>query len=431
MSDKKNNINRRTFSDHPEPDVPVEQAWLNMQALLLEHDLTRPVKEKRRRRVLLFLLLFALVCIGVAVWQFSEDKNEGTIQIVMAEKKEKDTGTGKTKQGAVNAEQGTADKKKESKNKAKGIQNNKSDIKKMTEEIKSREEETGNKKQIITTDDQTIWGDKETTKQNDKNRENTPENFIKDSIAFLQQVLNDNGQNTASNSNLLGDASAINKPSALTANKNKKNNTYPRFHFGLEWDASFSVANNTSYFEGYNGNQQYYMWLIPSVWGKMDLNKKSGLLLHIDPYMQQFGGEQALNIEKSWIMSDVPDIVTKLAKTKGFGFGLQYEHSINNKLSFAAGGDFMLLQKVLYKEQLMDTSTGTISSERVYAAAKNEYDFRHMHSTAINWNVSLKYHFKNWNIGAGLTRPVTNLGSNDNFKVRPVNAGIYLQYKLK
>ena len=222
-----------------------------------------------------------------------------------------------------------------------------------------------------------------------------------------------------------------NTQQAFSKNIADKNSKQVKFHYGLQWNINFSLKNNSHYFDGYDNNKQYYMWALPAAWAKMDINKKHGIMFRFNPFSQQFAGKQVLNIEKPFIASIEPDSVTSLIKSRGYNFGLNYEYNINSKITFVAGLSYTIQHNALYLQQAVEGYSGNILSEGIYAAGKKDASFKYLNPSYLSWNGSVKYNFRKLSIGAGVTRPISDLSSNPDYTVRPLNGEFYLQYHFK
>lgn len=415
--------------EFPKPGVPADEAWGKMHAMLQQHGLTQQPKKDRRRLVVLLLVLFIIAGIGGYIY-VNTDANRAT-------------GLAKgTHENTAVVEQNKTGKEPA------GLQQNdnlKNDVASTGVSIPNtnRTEENYSLKNFnktVSVNNSTVSSQPAasekmaqqdnipaTATQQTSNRQDAP-------AMAPQQSLNKSGDvvATTNNNNSAGKDTIA---AGITTNKVASNNTgktaASRFHFGLQWNASFSLKNNSHYFNDYSGGKQYYMWLLPAAWAKMDIGKKHGLLFQFNPYKQVFAGKQTVLVEEPWIASVEPDIVTRAVKTRGVDLGLKYEYRYNKKLSITAGLGYTFQRNVLYAEQTVEHSSGKVLSEKLYAANRNDASFNYVKPSYLNWNSSVQYNFRKLSIGGGVNQPFSNLSADPAYQLKPLNGEIYLQYRLK
>ncbi|MEP6684250.1 MAG: hypothetical protein ABJA35_13360 [Parafilimonas sp.] len=410
----------------PEPGVPADDAWKQMHTMLVENNLTKPEKIDKRRLIAVWLFLF-VIAIGVTSYLLlNTDTSKKNITTNVTNKK-------RTKSNNNIVLNHDSIEKKTVKN---GSINEDVTHNSKTVSLYNSNERSDTKyslKNLSKTTSVNI------TKSENNNNDHTISEANTNSKAGKQIIIDDSLKNDVSSNNKsisnnkIIDTSIKKNDPANTAKPNKKiisarNN---KFHFGLEWNADFSLKNNSNYFNNYTSGKQYYMWLLPSAWAKFDINKKHGVLVKFNPYQQQIAGSQTVHIEKPWIASVEPDVVTRVIKTNAINIGLNYTYQINKHFSLQAGGDYSFIQNVLYKEQPVEGFSGNVLSEKIYAAKKKDVNFDYIKPSFLNWNIGVQYNVKKISIGAGLNQSFKNLSADSSYTVRPLNGLIYIRYRFK
>ena len=419
MKDKQEYNNKNMGDEFPKPGTPADEAWKQMHGLLVKHDLTQPVKKDRRRLVVL-LLLFLFMTAGISGYlYFSNDGGKKMALHTEQHKKDQHKKTVEVFNDTVAYQHTEQDKhsyipaQEKSFNNAGGINPVRKNysLNNFNKTIAANNEFPAMQHAGIETE-QPVNAPLKHSKQNN--------NLLNDTIA------------TAHKNILIDTTTKNNNPAEGALHKsNKTTAAKTRFHFGLQWNANFSLKNNSHYFDAYNGGKQYYMWLLPSAWAKMHIGKKHGILFQLNPYKQVFAGKQTVHMEKPWIASVEPDILTRVIKTRGYDLGLKYEYTFNKSVSIAAGFNYTFQQDALYAEQAVEPISGNILSEKIYAAKRSDASFGYLKTSYLNWNTSVKYDLKKLSIGAGVSKAFNNMPADPAYTVKPLNGEVYLQYRFK
>ncbi len=425
MSKRKSYTDKDFDQQFPQPGVPADEAWKQMHELLLKNNLTTPAKKDKRRRIIVFFILFCLLVSSGLIYIFPVQNDAG--KIVTAKNNNKsslnnieETNPGKNSSDTLDtiAQRHFNDTLQQHQN---GLSStNISTIKDQQKNVLYNSSPTGNNNNSVS-NNQSINKQVENISQ----QAITPGKITAETaISSTAKPINKSEIKDSTGKDNIAEQFSLKKVSSKTAGMDK-------FHFSLEWNINFSTVNNSHYFEAYNGGKQYYMWLLPSAWARMDIGKKHVIAVHVNPYNQQFAGSKTVHIEKPFIASIEPDVVTKLVKSRGYNFGLNYEYSPTNKITVSAGLNYTIQNKALYSQQEVIAFSGEIISDSIKAAGKKDASFQYLKPAYLSWDASLKYNFKKISIGAGVTKPITDLSANPDFSVRPLNGKIYLQYRFK
>ena len=423
MRDRKTYNDKNKRGEFPKPGVPADDAWKQMHAMLVENNLTQTAKKDKRRLIVFWFLIF-FVATGVTGYLFY---NSAHIRKISKNESIKT----KTTNNDVVLNYDTIG------NKIAGNDTINNHLKNDSDRVRLHT--------LIVEDVATskTWSNKLLSNNTIIEQKNNDITRISNEITndtTTKQISIDNlskneveTKNDSISNNKIIDTSPKNSNADSSPNAHKKitsarNN---KFHFGLEWNANFSLKNNSNYFDSYKSGKQYYMWLLPSGWAKFDINKKHGVLVTLNPYQQQFTGPKTVHIEKPWIASVEPDIVTRVIKTNAINIDLNYTYQLNKRFSLQAGGGYSFIQNVLYKEQSVDELSGNILSEKIYGAKKKDAGFNNIKPSYLNWNIGVEYDIKKISIGAGLHQSFKNISSDSNYNVRPLNGSIYLRYRFK
>lgn len=426
MKDK--NINNLEINGrkYPQPDVSADAAWEKMHEMLIENNLTQTKRKNKRRWIIWFYFFLILAGIVCGYWWHQPKTQQGKSGIksdVLVSKTKKITDTIKTdfhEDTPLNRKNTGTIPGSIKHNAATDMAVHKSDIKHAKNFINSNES-----KQKINFNNPDTGTD--TTVNSKIFQQEIHTNITQKNT----QVENSISENTDS-SNVTNAISEKRKADTTTQNKTNNNkNKSQKLHFGLEWKPGFSFTNNKYYFDNYSGGKQYYMWLLPSAWARLDLNKKQGITLTFNPYLQNFTDRKTVHIEKPWIASVEPDIVTRLVKARSIAIGLDYSYQLYNNFSLYAGAGYSFIQDALFNEQDVEESTGNILSEKIYGASHKDAGFSFIKKSNINWQAGINYDFKKISIGLNISQPFTNMSSDSIYIIKPVNGSFYLKYRFK
>jgi len=425
--------NKRFYTDKdqgklPEPGTPVDEAWKQMQVLLVKNNLTVQEKKNKRRTILLVLLFLFISITGTIL--YSLHSHDHAIKIVTA------GSSNKKIQKPNNAEKslipdtthqsiqpGIMDSVPPGNNKA-GYLTGATSNNNLRLPVAHHHTPTNKN---ITEEQKSIPVNKEVNRDQPVEIKKDDKSKAENEAPAASQIVQHKKQDIVPGTN----DSIKNTQPAFSKNKPENNSNQVKFHYGIQWNINFSLKNNSNYFDAYNGGKQYYMWALPAVWAKMNITKKHGITFWFNPFSQQFAGKQVVHVEKPFVASIEPDSVTSLIKSQGYHFGLNYEYNINTKITFAAGLGYSIQHNALYLEQAVASYLGNVLSESIQAVKKKDASFKYLNPTYLSWSSSLKYNFRKLSIGVGVTRPITNLSSNPDYNVRPLNGEFYLQYHLK
>lgn len=419
MSNRKFYTDKDYHKQFPEPGVPAEEAWKQMHELLVENDLTKPDKKDKRRRLTVFFILLCLLIGAGIIYMFTAQKDPGKSNKASINNNDNNVKSNRSDTSDIIAQQHFTDTLLQQQ------PNLLSSIHKLSQ--KDQQQDIPPELSSTNNNSNSINNDISISKPGDTVLQQQTETNEIIAEAPVSSAIKSDDKSEVKDSiekNDTADQFSLKKA-------NSKKQKPGKFHFGLEWNINFSTVNNSHYFEAYNGGKQYYMWLLPSAWAKMDIGEKHGIALHVNPYNQQFAGKQTTHIEKPMIASIEPDVITKLIKSRGYNIGADYEYNAAKKLTIAAGLNYTIQNKALYAQEEVIAFSGEIVSDSIKAAGKNDAAFKYLKPAYLSWDASAKYNFKKISIGAGVTKPITNMSSNPGFSVRPLNGRIYLQYRFK
>lgn len=406
----------------PTPDVSADDAWQQMHQLLVQHHLTaKPNKDKRRR--LLWFCLLLLISISGVIAYFFFNNNPGLLYEHKTVADKQNTDTGNSNKTLLNEIQ-----KSKQASFGNAFANSGSNNKKLKDfPLHTRNNNFINIDKPVNLAlivDSNVIITSINNQQADTISSFTFQdlNFVKrdKEITLLPATTDSIGNNT--------------KNEVLVNRKNKKNEKQNKIkpELGLPWNIDFSLTNNSHYFSSYNNKgDQYYMWLLPSLKAGININDKQSISIIVNPYKQQFAGNKIMHIQKPWIASVEPDVVTRLIKSRGINLGLQYNRSIIKKLSVNIGGSYTFQQNALTLEQSVENFSGNIISERIYGTDKKDKAFQYLKPSYLSGDASLQYNFKKFDVGAGVTVPLNNLAADKQYLVRPVNGELFLRYRFK
>lgn len=426
MKDKNIYNNKEGF---PKPGVSVDEAWNNMHELLVKNNLTK-TPEKEKRRWLVWLILFLFTGLAGTIGYVSMNKNAS----LSATKKNSSAVVGKTidtrKESSNNNQQKDSINKTVIENDSEKYdnKNNLAEAYSLKAYHKTIVAEPSSK---INTADKPVY----TSAVNNsvdvkKDYEHVNKNSFVNDSANVTAKNNDSVLKTMSfnsiDSNLQAN-NAVSKKNKATA-KTKKD----IFHIGLQWNINFALNSNNNYFNAYrDNNKQYYMWLLPSAWASVNIGKHQSVSLTVNPFKQQFAGSKIVHVEKPFIQSVEPDVITRLIKSRSIDLGVNYSYTIIKKLSVNVGANYSFQQNALYIEQQVEGFSGNILSAKIYGVRKKDEAFKYIKPSYVSLNTSLQYNFKMLSVGGGITSPLTNLSGDNQYNIKPVNGELFLRYRIK
>lgn len=215
-----------------------------------------------------------------------------------------------------------------------------------------------------------------------------------------------------------------------------------KMHVGLEWNVALPFSNN-ALFKEVNAKNRPLTILIPSLWVSRQLSTKSGLLLTFNPYSQYLlnkrstlqSGNYTLSATSATNINQPVNTVSltqsySLAKVMGMEMGLQYVYSLNDKWSASAGVGNTWTRTALFNETLVKNTTEVIK-DSLYGVIKTDKDWQYISSGFLSGKIAVAYRFKQYQIGATISKPLSDVYEQSGSGHRPFNGQVFLRWRIK
>jgi len=200
------------------------------------------------------------------------------------------------------------------------------------------------------------------------------------------------------------------------------------FSYGLQWEIPVPLEGSRYYFKGTNGVSKPYNILVPQLWMRKSLSKKSSLLLTLNFNQQYFINNKELS-EITFFMAPRDTITSRksLYKTGGFGGTISYSHKIYNRWFGAVGINYTLNRTALIDKQGINTYTRIKMSDSLYRIDRRSLDWQYINKSMLSARLELYYDFKKFNIGASANLPLSTTPANGS---NPVSAQLFLRWNI-
>jgi hypothetical protein len=200
------------------------------------------------------------------------------------------------------------------------------------------------------------------------------------------------------------------------------------FSYGLQWEIPVPLEGSRYYFKGTNGVSKPYNILVPQLWVRKSLSKKSSLLLTLNFNQQYFINNKELS-EITFFMAPRDTITSRksLYKTGGFGGTISYSHKIYKRWSGAVGINYTLNRTALIDKQGINTYIRVKMSDSLYRIDRHSFDWQYINKSILSARLELYYDFKKFNIGASANLPLSTTPANGS---NPVSAQLFLRWNI-
>lgn len=216
-------------------------------------------------------------------------------------------------------------------------------------------------------------------------------------------------------------------------NEQQSGGFFSHTHVGVQWNLPIPVQGTEYYFSGYKGNNEPYLILIPGIWLNYDAGK-SEIMVQITPCSPTFTGKKALisivavhdslpydSLQTEYIST------TYLYKTFGLGIRLQYNFEISHSFVIGAGINYTFLFKALEKTTL---SIGQTETDSLFGTKKASNNWNYIQSGFLSGNIEAAWRIKKIDLGINFSFPLTNISSNNNLHIKPINAQVFIRWRI-
>lgn len=223
----------------------------------------------------------------------------------------------------------------------------------------------------------------------------------------------------------------------LSVKKLKNKNDVHVINYGVQLNANVPLKNDCmcNYTIDGKGNARPLKLLIPGIWASKFLGKQHELLFQFNPYLQYFADIKNAYTETIFLPPGLQEDTLKairsiyVIKTFGLNAGIQYNYHFNKKWSAGFGMDYNRQSRALINEQIKRVYDEQIFLYKTYGIKRAE-DSVLLKPHFLTTNVNVAYNFKKFQVGAKIQLPVTNLGlSQSNFS-HSINGQLFLRWNL-
>jgi len=467
---KDNNLhwNQQQKNPYPDPEVPVDDAWAQMNAML-DAETSVPVRTTPKRSIIQNIFHQMLWVLPVAAsltygtWVVFKDTKRPNDQTTFVDNRNKpgnppvEANTLSTqKPKSYNAK--TLNSQAQSSNKQPYSKPGESDNKRPSVSSNSRIE---NERQLKKKKNDEPVGNADKTKGNNQKRDinkkrtqgeiynnaysnakshiqNQSEDSAAPATSHNVSVINreniqiqpatslndDDSIHFKSQNSETTNNTPIQLPSKPTDNiKNPAASLFNNLHYGLQWNVNIPLSEPVNYWD------KAYTVLIPELWISKLYRNRHELRFGFNPYQQtNYGNKKLSELNNT---ADSTSTAKRIVKASGMSFGLHYNYHISPRWAAGAGFSYNLQNKVLVNYQTMHTPNDTIISNSTNSDLKSSSEWENIKASGITGNVELCYHFGKVEIGGLISVPITNALLIGGKTARPVNGSIFLRWRIK
>lgn len=266
----------------------------------------------------------------------------------------------------------------------------------------------------------------------------TPSNStMADSAAFVAQI-------PAHSDSLTGQiVAAHDAPGVPGANNNILPITAPKASGGLLKGVSVGIQNSFrvpvggtgSYFVHTNGKTQPLVAFVPDLWFSKQFLPKHSVAMVVSPLFKLYTNNfTTLKYRGSMLdsgnVANVAMVTHSLVKATGSGAQLLYKYEPNSHWQLLMGMGYGRINRGLMRTTAAPDSSSRVITSQLWTAKLDTLDAAIVRQSVWMGRVEVAYAFKWLSIGAGMNVPITpasNTGSRGSF---PVNWDVYLRYRL-
>ena len=218
--------------------------------------------------------------------------------------------------------------------------------------------------------------------------------------------------------------------------RNEKRET--KYSYGLQFNLPIVPSYNLL---DANANKNISTIIIPTAWVSKSINKKENLLFFINPYSAYYSSSKAVISNTNYNITTQQGTQPQAQQTTyteliafnkliGVETGLLWQHQLTNKIKIAAGISSYFAQSALLQNKVIKNEK-TVTRDSIYSAGKNDTEWKYMQQNFILGKVEIQYQFKKVSAGIGFSKPIGNVFNNIAQDKTPINANLFLRWKIK
>jgi hypothetical protein len=205
-------------------------------------------------------------------------------------------------------------------------------------------------------------------------------------------------------------------------------------HFGLQWNSALPLRGREGYFIGPNGKTEIGRPLIPEFWISRKWGKHE-IGLRFNPVSQTFTWNRFISsIEINFPADSIGNVNLKSAfQNKSFGMsgGLIYRFEILSSFVTGLGVDCHTQTRSVISYRITSGTYGSVSSETNFAGiGKSDNDWI-LHPVFFTGNLEMAWRQKQFDLGADFKIPLSNLTNVPGSTLKPFNGELFFRWKIR
>lgn len=226
----------------------------------------------------------------------------------------------------------------------------------------------------------------------------------------------------------------------VTSKTSPKSTKVGLFHIGLQLNVPVEASANSL---DVNGKRQPLSLLVPQVFITKNLSKKQRLLLAFNPYSQYYldnkhvisNNNYNVTIQHGANEDNLPQQVAyseqvSINKLISMEATLMYQYQLSDRIKIGLGVSNNWLQSAVIANRVFKNNT-IIAHDSIFGIDKSSREWDLLKSSFAVGKLEMGYQYKKMEIGAVVSKPISNISSNTFTNKAPLNTNLFIRFFLK
>jgi hypothetical protein len=219
------------------------------------------------------------------------------------------------------------------------------------------------------------------------------------------------------------------------AGKEKPDDHTPfKLHYGLRWNLPLPLQGTNNFFTGVNAKNQVYLILLPQVYVAINTGKQHEIGLQVDPLSTTRARRTLLG--STITSSGLPDsslvtLDTSFILSRGLSAGIHYNYDLSKHFTIGVSLNYQWQSKALFETSVRRGVDTIAATHSLLSVNKTASAYQYLQTGYFFTRFDLGYNFNRFQLGGSLIIPIGSVTADKKGVLKPLNAQLYVRWKIR